>query len=99
MDDLTDDQVEQLDAIESAYEASLQSANEMLLETYLIHGKEMPIIEAKRAIRRRNREPINMESSPRRSSASTGQGRDAADHRRQIPAILSQGQQNTLLLR
>ena len=71
MDDLTDDQVEQLDAIESAYEASLQSANEMLLETYLIHGKEMPIIEVKRAIRRETGSRSTWRSSPRRSSASS----------------------------
>ncbi len=97
MDDLTDDQVEQLDAIESAYEASLQSANEMLLETYLIHGKEMPVIEAKRAIRRRNREPINMEKLPE-AIIGLQQAKDEmlADYRRQILAILSQGQQNTL---
>ena len=97
MDDLTDDQIGQLDALESAYDASLLSANEMLLETYLIHGKELPIIEAKRAIRRRNREPINMEKLPG-EIIGLQQAKDEmlADYRRRILAILSQGQQNAL---
>ncbi|MCH2145536.1 MAG: hypothetical protein MK082_10410 [Phycisphaerales bacterium] len=56
--DLTQEQSAGLDQIELEYLTSLAESNERLLQAYRINAKEIPILEAKQSIARRNKEEI-----------------------------------------
>ena len=56
--DLTQEQSDALDIIESEYLTDLAASNDRLLEAYRIHGKEIPILEARQSIARRNKQEV-----------------------------------------
>ena len=62
--DLTPEQVGQIDMIEARYREDLVVANDRLIEAFMVHGAEIPILEAKRAIARRNKEPVQVQKTP-----------------------------------
>ena len=55
---LTPEQVAELDQIEAEYLVAIEQSDESLLLAYLSNGLEIPVLEAKRAIARRNKEPV-----------------------------------------
>jgi hypothetical protein len=56
--DLTAEQSAAIDVIEAEYLAAIAQSNEQLLQAYRAFGGEIPILEAKRAIARRNKETL-----------------------------------------
>ena len=91
--DLTPDQSDQIDAIELRYQDDLAIANSLLLEAYRVYGGEIPILEAKRAIARRNKEPIRVQKLPDEIiSLQTTKNEMVEDYRRQILAVLNEAQ-------
>ena len=91
--DLTADQSDQIDAIELRYRDDLAIANSLLLEAYRVYGAEIPILEAKRAIARRNKEPVRVQKLPEEIiSLQTTKDEMIEDYRRQINAVLNEEQ-------
>ena len=58
LQDLTSDQSAAIDTIEAEYLVAITQSNELLLQAYRAFGSEIPILEAKRAIARRNKETV-----------------------------------------
>lgn len=54
LDSLTDDQIAELDIIEAEYNIAIDESNSQLLQAHQIYGREIPILQAKRSIARRN---------------------------------------------
>ena len=61
--DLTPEQSSGLDQIEAEYLVSLADSNERLLQLYQVYGKEIPVLEAKQSIARRNKEEVKRGSN------------------------------------
>jgi hypothetical protein len=91
--DLTPDQADQIDAIEDRYEIDLMTANTLLIDAYKVYGAEIPILEAKRAIARRNKEPVRVQKLPDALIAlQTEKDQMVEDYRQQILAVLNKEQ-------
>ena len=91
--DLTPDQSDQIDAIEARYQIDLATANTLLVDGYRVHGAEIPIMEAKRAIARRNKETVRVQKLPDAIiSLQTEKDQMVEDYRQQILAVLNKEQ-------
>ena len=91
--DLTPDQADQIDAIEARYEIDLTTANVLLIDAYKAYGAEIPILEAKRAIARRNKETVRVQKLPDAIIALQDEKNQMVeDYRQQILGVLNKEQ-------
>ena len=57
--ELTSVQSSRLDDIEAEYRVSIVESNENLLNAYRAYGDQIPVVQARQSIARRNKEPVN----------------------------------------
>lgn len=96
-DSLEPEQITQIDLIESRYLVSLEQSNLGLLEAYKADGKQIPIIEANRAIARRNKESTRMARLPDSILALTREREEMLErYRQELLNVLTTNQQNSV---
>lgn len=94
---LEPDQIQLIDAIETRYIVSLEESNMRLIEAYRIDGKQIPIIEAQRAIARRNKESTRMARLPQSILTLTREREEMLErYRQELINVLSANQQNSV---
>jgi hypothetical protein len=94
---LEPEQITLVDAIESRYLVSLEESNMRMIEGYRIDGKQIPIIEAQRAIARRDKKNTRMARLP---DSILQLSRDREEmlerYRQELLNVLSTNQQNSV---
>ena len=93
-------QITLIDEIESRYLVSLEQSNIALLEAYKADGKQIPIIEAERAIARRNKESTRMAKLPESILALTREREEMLErYRQELLDVLSSNQRKSVRTR
>jgi len=99
-DTLEPEQITLIDEIESRYLVSLEESNLRLLEAYKVDGKQIPIIEANRAVARRNKESTRMARLPDSILAVTREREEMLErYRQELLNVLTSNQQNSVRTR
>lgn len=62
-EDLTEEQNQGLDQIEAEYMVSLNESNDRLLALYRVYAKDIPVLQARQSIARRNKENVERGST------------------------------------
>ena len=97
---LQPEQITLVDQIESRYLVSLEQSNIALLEAYKVDGKQIPIIEANRAIARRNKQSTRMARLPDSILALTREREEMLErYRQELLNILSENQKKSVRTR
>jgi hypothetical protein len=94
---LEQEQITLVDAIESRYLVSLEESNMRMIEGYRIDGKQIPIIEAERAIARRNKENTRLARLPESILNLSREREEMLErYRQELLDVLSTIQQNSV---
>ena len=97
---LEPEQVALIDEIESRYLVSLEQSNLALLAAYKADGKQIPIIEANRAIARRNKESAKMAKLPESILALTRERDEMLErYREELLSVLTEIQKKSVRTR
>ncbi len=93
---LAPEQIVLIEKIESRYLVALESSNLALIEAYRVDGKQIPIIEANRAIARRNKESTRTPRLPESVLALTREREEMLErYRQELLNVLSANQRNS----